>query len=118
MNGTMLVLVLAMMWFGGFFLGWGTHEARYPCPDTTDQTRTRETQWAKQMQELRGRAFRAEQATAEAMIEAARLQDRLQPWDNGYFMLVEQGTPEWGAAMCSMGLCTNAAKAALVGGVN
>ncbi len=112
--GAVLYMIAALGFFAGtaLYIVFGSD-----CPDTTEQTRTRETQWAKQMQELRGRAFRAEQATAEAMMEAARLGDLARPWQNGYFLLVEQGTPEWAAAMCSMELCTNAAKAAL-GGVN
>ena len=114
MKGAELCLFLTLMWFGGILVGWGIHST---CPDITEQTRARETQWAKQLQEFRGRAFRAEQATAEAMIEAARLQDRLQPWDNGYFMLVEQGTPEWAAAMRAKGFVSNSVLAVEQGAV-
>ena len=111
--GAVLYMIASLGFFAGtaLYIVFGSD-----CPDTTEQTRTREIQWAKQMQELRGRAFRAEQATTEAMMEAAELRDLARPWQNAYFLLVEQGTPEWAAAMRAKGFVSNSVLA-VEGGV-
>ncbi len=109
----MYCLIMAVGMGTGIIAGYNF--GRDDCLDTAEQTRTREVQWAKQLQEFRGRAFRAEQATAEAMMEAARLRDKLKPWDNGFYMLVERGTAPWAAAKRAMDSVDNSVLAVEAG---
>lgn len=71
-------------------------------PDSTEQTEALE----RQIAQLRGRAWRAEQETADAMMEAARLRDML-AWDAAYYWRIEVGSPEWAAAKRALGEVDN-----------
>lgn len=107
-------VILGVFLFGSLF--GGAIQAGYPCPDTTGQTEALELGWTQQVAQLRGRAFRAEQETADAMMEAARLRDML-AWDAAYYWRIEVGSPEWAAARRAAGLVDNGVLAVEQGAV-